>query len=47
MPSVPSPAFRSQSEDDDAGIDPMEQMLMEGFGLHDAGLLVLYVTMYA
>jgi len=39
MSSVPSPALRSQSEDDDAEIDPMEQMLMEGFGMYDAGAL--------
>jgi len=31
--------LRSQSEDDDAEIDPMEQMLMEGFGMYDAGAL--------
>jgi hypothetical protein len=30
MSSVPSPGLRSQSEDDDAEIDPMEQILMEG-----------------
>jgi hypothetical protein len=36
MSSVPSPGLRSQSEDDDAEIDPMEQMLMEGFGMYDA-----------
>jgi hypothetical protein len=30
MSSVSSPGLSSQSEDDDAEIDPMEQMLMEG-----------------
>ena len=39
MSSVPSPALRSQSEDDDAEVDPTGLMLMEGFGMYDADIL--------
>jgi hypothetical protein len=39
MSSVSSPALHLESEDDDDETDPMEQMLMEGFGMYDADAL--------